>query len=253
MIIKTKVGLLVDKEDTLIEKDNKKKNLHEGHRDRMKSEFLEYGLENMSKHKIIELLLFYSVPRCDVNNLAHELINKYKTISGVLDAPVDELIKFKGITLNNVGIIKMIMPIAREYLKEKEGRLSVFKNVEEIGNYLLKRYIGFTNERFSVLCLNSSGQCLGFKTLKEGDISAVGVSTRDVVEFALKTNANCVIISHNHPSGIALPSNEDIAITKQVRAALSYVGVALIDHIIVANNDFVSLHQTKKYNSIFTD
>jgi len=237
-----------------VNKDEKKKeNLHEGHRDRMKSEFLEKGLNGMQPHRILELLLFYCVPRCDTNPLAHELINRYKTLAGVLDAPVDELLTFKGITKNNVGLLKMIVPLSRLYLQDKEAKITAFNSINEIGDYLLNRYFGFTEEKFGILCMDSSAKPLGFQIMGEGDINSVGVSTRNIIEYALSTKATSVVMVHNHPSGIALPSNQDIAITEQVKAALSHIGVKLVDHIIIAENDYISLYQTNKYKYIFKD
>ena len=233
--------------------DVKKENIHEGHRDRMKSEFLENGLENMAPHRILELLLFYCVPRCDTNPLAHELINRYKTLAGVLDAPVDELLTFKGITKNNVGLLKMIIPLSRIYTQDKEKKNIHFNSIDDIGDYLLARFFGFTDEKFGVLCMDASAKLLDFKIVNEGDLNSVGVSTRNIIEYVLSTKATCIVIAHNHPSGIALPSNQDIAITEQVKVALSHIGVRLIDHIIIASNDYISLYQTNKYKHIFKE
>lgn len=235
------------------EKTTDKTNIHTGHRDRMKEEFLKNGLEGMQPHRILELLLFYCVPRCDTNPLAHALIERYKTISGVLDAPVEELITFPGITKNNVGLLKMIIPISRLYLQGKEEKEVYFKSIEDIGDYLLTRFFGFTEEKFGVLCIDATGQPIDFKLLCEGDLNSVGVSTRNIIEYVLSTKATCAVIAHNHPSGIALPSNQDIAITEQVKAALSHIGVKLVDHIIIADNDYVSLYRTQKYKHIFYD
>ena len=230
---------------------DKPKNLHEGHRERMKKEFLANGLDNLPEHKMLEMLLFYCVPRRDTNELAHQLIEKYKSLAGVLDAPAEELVKFSGITENGVVLLKLIIPLARAYGLGRETKDPVFKSVEDIGDYLLKRYFGFTEEAFSIVCMDSKGKLLDFKILGEGDINSVGVSTRNVIQIALNSNAVCVVLAHNHPSGIALPSNQDIAITEQIKTALSHVNVRVIDHIIIADNDYVSMYQSKKYKHIF--
>lgn len=227
-------------------------NLHAGHRERMKKEFLANGFApDMPEHKKLELLLFYCIPRIDTNDIAHELLNRYKNIAGVLDAPVDELVTFKGITENNVGILKMIMPLARLYIDEKNSSKAVFNNINEVGDYLLNKFLGFCEENFAVVSLDGKGQFLSFDILSKGDISSVGVSTRDLIQLAFKTNATCIVIAHNHPGGVALPSNEDIAITESVSIALKQIGVRLLDHIIVANGDYVSMNQTSKYQYIF--
>lgn len=231
----------------------KEENIHEGHRERMKEEFLANGLEGMQEHRILELLLFYCVPRCDTNPLAHDLIKRYKNLAGVLDAPVDELLTFKGITKNNVGLLKMIIPLSKIYAKSKDEKIIRFGSIEEIGDYLLREFFGFTEEKLGILCMNSSAKQLGFKIIGEGDLNSVGVSTRNIIEYTLVTKASCIVMAHNHPSGIALPSDQDIAITEQVKVALSNIGVRLVDHIIIADNDYISLYQTNKYKYIFSD
>ena len=231
----------------------KKVNIHEGHRDRMKTEFLENGIDGMQPHRILELLLFYCVPRCDTNPLAHKLLDRYKTISGVFDAPIEELITFPGLTKNSVVLLKLIIPLSRIYMQGKENKKIAFNSINEIGDYLLNRYFGFTEEKFGILCMDSSAKEIGFQIMGEGDINSVGVSTRNIIEYVLFTKATSVVMVHNHPSGIALPSNQDIAITEQVKAALSHIGVRLVDHIIIADDDYISLYQTNKYKYIFTD
>jgi len=236
-----------------LKETNAKPNLHKGHRDRMRKEFIANGFaKEMSQHKMLEMLLFYAVPQKDTNELAHELINKYKTIAGVLEAPVEELVKFKYITENNVVLLKLLIPIAREYYKDKSKNSdNAFKSIEDICNYLLNEYFGFTNEKFGVLCLGDKGNKLCFEILAEGDLTSVGVSTREIIQLALKTNATCVVICHNHPGGIALPSGADIALTEMVINALSHIGVKVLDHIIIANGDYVSLYQSKDYKHLF--
>ncbi len=227
-------------------------NLHAGHRERMKKEFLTNGFTpDMPEHKKLELLLFYCIPRIDTNDIAHELLNRYGDIPGVLDAPVDELVTFKGITENNVGLLKMIIPIARHYIDKKNSAKLIFNNINEVGDYLLNKFFGLTEENFVAVSLDGKGKLLSFDILSKGDISSVGVSTRDLIQLAFKTNATCIVIAHNHPGGVALPSNEDIAITEAVNIALKQIGVRLLDHIIVANSDYISMNQTPKYQYIF--
>ena len=237
--------------------DNKKvenlkdKNPHEFHRKRMKKEFLANGLDNLPEHKMLEMLLFYCIPRRDTNELAHALIEKYKSLAGVLDAPAEELMKFNGITENGVVLLKLIIPLSREYAKKNPTKRTSFKKLEDIGDYLLNLYFGRTEENFGVLFLTQQIKYLNFAFLGEGDTNSVGVSTRNIIQMALSSNASCVVLVHNHPSGIALPSNEDIAITEQIITALSHIGVRVIDHIIIADNDYVSLRQSRQYGHLF--
>ncbi len=235
-----------------IKKSEAERNLHIGHRKRVKEEFLANGFnENTPPHKVLEYLLFYALQQGDTNPLAHQLIKRYKTIAGVLDAPIDELITFKGITLSNVGLLKVILPIARLYSNDKKNAKKAFSDINKIGDYLLTKYIGFTDEALGILSLDGNGCELGFSIVEQGDLSSVGVSTRKIIEEVIRTKATSVVMSHNHPSSIALPSAADITITENVVTALYHVGVHLMDHIIIANGDFVSMAQTKRYAYMF--
>ena len=228
------------------------KNLHEGHRDRVKKKFLKDGFtEGTPKHEILEMILFYSVPRKDTNELAHKLLEKFGSLSGVLNAPLTELEKFPGITQNTAVLFKMIMETARIYNSEAVSKATIFSSIEEIGTYLLGRFAGITEEQIAVVSLKSNGQFISYDVIGKGDISSVGVSTRKIIEILLQTKATTVIIAHNHPGGVALPSGPDLETTKNINAALKHIGVHLIDHIIIADDDFVSLAQSKQFKDLF--
>lgn len=218
----------------------------------MKQKFLQNGFDHDAPpHEVLEMLLFFCVQRKDTNQLAHQLINKYGTLCAVLDAPVNELIQFEGITENNVVLLKMIMPVARFYNYEKRNQSISFNNHDEIGDFLMGQFEGFVDEHFCVLALGSNGDMLRFKCIADGDPASVGVSTRDLIKMAIDTGCSSMVIAHNHPSGVALPSAPDVELTKMIAAALSHVNVRLIDHIIVTDGDYVSMAQSERYHDIF--
>lgn len=227
-------------------------NIHEGHRERIRQEFLQHGFDkNTPPHKILELLLFYCVQRADTNPIAHELIQKYGSVAGVLDAPVEELAAFKGLSERSAILLKMIMPIARRYLYDKSEQRPTFCGLDEIGKYILEQYIGETKEKIGVMCLDTRGTLISFDFLCEGDIASVGLSYRDLAKIALSGNATAVVLCHNHPNGIAIPSDNDVSLTMQAAETLSKIDVQLIDHIVVADTDFVSMAQSEQYGYIF--
>ncbi len=227
-------------------------NIHEGHRQRLKREFLNNGIdEKTPPHKILELLLFFCIQRSDTNPLAHELIEKFGSIAGVLDAPIEELTKFKGLTESNAILLKMIIPISRLYYIEKGNKDNAFLNIDEVGEFLIDKYRGFTVEKFSILTLDATGKKLSFDFLSEGDIDKVGISTRQIMKYAINANAVTVIIAHNHPGGTALPSATDIKLTRQLKTALSHAEITLLDHIVISNDDYVSMAQSREYEDIF--
>lgn len=229
------------------------KGVHDGHRKRLKEEFLANGFdENTPPHKIMEMLLFYSIPRKDTNEIAHDLVNRFGgSVSGVLDAPIEELIKVNGVSRHTASLIKLMIPIIRCYVTEKNEKKINYSNIDDVCDYLVSRYISYTKEVFSVVSFSGSGRKLGFDILGEGNVSQVNISVREVVETALKRRAVCVIIAHNHPDGVAIPSEEDIAVTRNIQSALSHINIRLIDHIIIGGDDYVSLAQSRLYKDIF--
>lgn len=228
------------------------KNVHEGHRERVRQEFLQYGFsENTPPHKILELLLFYCVQRADTNPIAHELIDRYGSVAGVLDAPTQELASFKGLSERSAVLLKLIMPTARRYLYDKSEQKPTFCSLDAIGKYVLSRYLGETKEKTGIMCLDTKGSLLCFRFLSEGDIASVGISMRDLAKTALNCGATAVVLCHNHPNGIAIPSDSDVTVTKNASETLSKIGVQLIDHIVVSDTDFVSMAQSEQYGHIF--
>ena len=123
--------------------------------------------------------------------------------------------------------------------------------MDEICNFLIKKYFGYKSEVFMVTCFNNDGYMISCDKIGEGDMSSVGVSIREIVQVVLKRNAACVVISHNHTSGNALPSEADVEMTKSIKVTLQQMGVKLLDHIIVVTDDCVSMAQSRKYKDIF--
>ena len=232
--------------------DTKEKGLHEGHRERMREEFLGVGFnEYTPDHKMLEMLLFHCVPRTDTNKLAHQLIGRFGSLAGVLDAPVEELTKFSKITRNNVTLLKLIMPIARRYKEQKQWQTPDFKDLDQIGDYLCDCYAGIREERAALVYLSATGKRLDFEFISTGSVDSVGLSIKDIIKRVLDKGANAVVLAHNHPSGIALPSHNDCVLTEMIADMLRKINVPLLDHIILSDNDFVSMAQSREYSHIF--
>ena len=228
-----------------------KPNVHAGHRQRMREEILKHkDFDALQPHRILEVLLFYGIPRKDTNPIAHELLNKFGSLSGVLDAEFSDLVSVKGMTENAATLIKTVLPLARRYENDKFKAGYKFANVDEIGKYLLRRYLAFKNETFGVICLDSAGRLLGFDVLGEGATDVVAVNFRDIAMIVLKYNAPCVIVVHNH-IGSAVPSDEDIEMTISLKRSLASLGTRLLDHMILSGDDYVSMRQSKKFSAIF--
>ena len=216
-------------------------NIHQGHREKMRQRFLKSGLEGFADHEALELLLFYAIPRQDTNPIAHRLMERYGSLSAVLSAPAEDLKKVEGIGESAAVLLKAAGQIAQKARLSDATAQRPLTDVEAVGAYLLERYAGETHEMLYELCLDQKGKLLACKRLSEGSASSAALDIRKVVENAILTSASAVILAHNHPSGIALPSDDDCAATTRAARALQTIGVTLADHIVVADDDFVSM------------
>lgn len=215
--------------------------LHEGHRQRLKNRFLAEGLDSFEEHEILELLLFFSIPRMDTNELAHALINRFGSLAEVLDAPYEELLKIKGVSDNTALLLKLEPNLARVYLDGRRNPVEALDNSRKLGEYFVNKFIGRTNEVVFLLCLDSSLNVINCDMIAEGTVSSSMLSGRRIMEQVVRHNAYRVVLAHNHPRGLALPSNEDIIVTRDFRHALKRLEIELIDHIIVAGKEYISL------------
>ena len=215
--------------------------VHDGHRARLRRQLLEGGLDSFSDVQALELLLGFVIARKDVNPLAHALLDRFGSLSGVLDAPAGELMKVPGIGENTAVMLSVMPQLMRRYTIGKNKTGTILNTTTKAGSYLLPFFFGAKDEQVYLLCLDAKCKVLDCRKLFTGSVNTVGVSVRRIVEEALRRNATSVILAHNHTSGIALPSREDYGATEQAARALDAVGVPLLDHIIVADGDFVSM------------
>ena len=219
--------------------------IHDGHREKMRRRFLSGGLEQFADHEALELLLYYAIPRRDTNPIAHALIDRYGSLSAVLAAPVEDLQKVEGIGESAAILLKLVPRLcAKARLADADRQELILNTASRAGAYLLERFYGEQNEVIYQLCLDRKGKLLACKKLGEGSIASAALDVRKLVENAILHSASSVVLAHNHPSGIASPSHEDYAATDRARNALETIGVALADHIIVADGDVVSLAES---------
>lgn len=215
--------------------------MHENHRARLKSRFRDHGLDSFTDIQVLEMLLFYVIPRKDTNPIAHRLLERFQTFSQVLDAPLEELEKVEGIGKEAALFLKMIPASARYYMVDNAKREVILDTFYKCGKYLENFFIGSRVEKVYLLCLDAKCKVLCCVEICEGSVNSAGISVRKVVEKALAAKATSVILAHNHPSGIALPSSEDLQTTKRIAEGLRAVEIPLVDHIIVADGDHISM------------
>lgn len=220
----------------------------EGHRQRVKNRFCKEGLDSFEEVHALELLLFYAVPRIDTKPLARSLLDRFGSLTLVLEATQEELMAVPGVGANIATFLTLITAAGRYYRKQKADQQVILESLEKYGDYLLNMFHGKRNETVYLLCLDSKFKVLGCREVGEGDANSVNVPIRKAVEIALSTNATMVILAHNHPSGIAIPSREDIETTERLAKALGAMDIILADHVVVADEDYVSMVQSRCYD-----
>ena len=207
----------------------------------MRRRFLTVGLESFADHEVLELLLYYAIPRRDTNPIAHALMERYGSLSAVLSAPAEDLQRVEGVGESAAILIRLVPQLYRKARLSDAAQTVVLSSTEPAGAYLLELFAEESREILYQLCLDQKGKLLACKRLDAGGVSSAELDIRLLVENAILTSASAVILSHNHPSGVALPSQMDYVTTDRARAALATIGVTLADHIIVADGDYVSM------------
>ena len=221
-----------------------KKNIHEGHREKLRQRFIrENGLESFEDHQILELLLFYANARSDTNPIAHKLLETFGSLKGVLEARPEMLMTVDGVGDRAATLISMVVPLTRVWNRCAMTVPDRIGNSREAEKYCLSILAGHRSERFYVVSLNAKCAVLGRRMISEGSLSEVSAYPRMVLETALNYNAHSVLLCHNHPGGTCAPSPEDIASTLQLQRLLNGIGILLLDHIIVANDSTYSMIQ----------
>ncbi len=221
-----------------------KTSIHSGHRERLKQRFLNSGLDDFTDAQVLELLLFYAIPQRDTNPLPHRLLEHFRTLSQVPEAPIVDLKQVPGISDHSATLLSLVTQLGRYYQVDCAQRTQCLTTLDACGAYLVPYFFGRCNETVFLLCLDAKCKVLCCREVGQGSVNSASVSVRRIVETALRANATTVVMAHNHPSGVALPSGEDVQTTRRVAAALAAVEVHLADHVIVADGDYVSLVQS---------
>lgn len=215
--------------------------VHEGHRERMRRQMKTSGMDSLSDVQVLEVALYYAIARRDTNEIAHALLRRFGSLSGVLEAPRAELLKIDGVGESAADLLLLFIQMERRHLMDRAGRETILDTTCKCAQYLMPRFIGEQEEVVYLLCLDAKCKALDCSLIHRGAVNMTAISVRKIVKAALDHNATSVVVAHNHPSGLALPSREDRATTLALKAALDAVDVVLVDHVIVADEDFVSL------------
>lgn len=222
--------------------------IHDGHRKRLKERYLKEGLDNFDELHALELALFYSMGRKDTNPVAHALLERFGSLQQVMDANPEELMKVEGVGEHTAIFLGLIRDMGRYYQVKCAEASTVLQTIDQCGAYLLPYFFGRKNETVFLLCLDAKCKVISCQNMGEGGVNSANISIRKIVEAALRVNATSVVLSHNHPSGLALPSKADVQTTIRLGKALRMVDIILVDHIIVCEDDYISLVQSGNFS-----
>ena len=217
--------------------------VHDGRRERLRARFLSQGLEAFADHEVIELLLTYAIPRRDVNDLAHRLLDSFGSLHALLEATGPELMEVSGVGERTAALLRLVLDLNRRYLidRERAEEPARLGSAAAGGRLFVPYFYGVRVERVYAAFLDDDLRLLSCRLLFEGGINQASVNLRKLVETALRERATGVILAHNHPAGQAIPSVEDRECTLAIGAALNTVQIRLLDHFIISGRDYCSM------------
>ena len=218
-----------------------KSNPHDGHRDRLREKLFNYE-ENMEDHEMLEVLLYSVYPRQNTNPIAHRLIDRFGSLYNVFAASEQELMSVDGIGKQAAAVIYEQGGLLRRYSVDKmNAPTNMTLTPKNAGRYIMSFFEGYSNEVLILFALDAECRIKKRVLVSKGSIDRVQAYMRDIVRIAIETQAKYVILAHNHPHGDVGASENDLIFTAELERALTYVNVRLIDHIIVAKNDYISI------------
>lgn len=229
----------VSKSETKSEAKPKAKNVHIGHRERLKKQYFQNGINSMTDIQQLELLLFYAIPQKDTNPIAHKLLERFGNIKNVLNANIRDLCTVEGIKESSATFLKLVSNMTNVMSQPKEREL--INTTKLAREYCEKFYVGINFEQFHVVCLSKDNKVIGTKMIKSGTTDQIKVEIRDITEFAISINCNRIIVSHNHPNGKGEMSDEDFRFTYSLICSCMLNDISILDHVIVGTDSNYSL------------
>lgn len=215
-----------------------------GHRERLRRRFLLGGGRDMPDYKLLELLLTIAIPRRDVKPLAKELIRKFGSFAGVVNAPLEELMLVKGVKENTAAVLRIVREcsVRSSWQSLKGMDAPVISDFDAMVDYCRSAMAYQTVEEFRIIFLNSKLYVIGEEIQQRGTVDQVAIHPREVIKSAMMHGASAMILVHNHPSGIVTPSKADMEITKRIKEAAEAVSIRLFDHLIISKSSVYSFH-----------
>ena len=211
-------------------------------RDRLTKRFLLRSPDALTDAELLELLLRFTGD--GAGERAEAVLARFPNIAAVMEADTEALSAVSGLSENDVLLLRLVPELHRRYFLSRTQTEERLTDSAAFGRYLLPYFYGARDEMVYLLSLDAAGKVLNCRLLGHGSVNSANVPARRLVQEALGTNATAVVLAHNHPSGIALPSKEDVELTLRLRDALDVMDILLLDHIVVADDDFVSMRDS---------
>ena len=217
--------------------------------DGMTRRFLRGVPDAMTDAELLELLLRFSTE--DAKALAERILTQCPNIAAVIEADADTLRSSEGIDEESVLLLRLVPELHRRYFLSRSRDEKRLTTSADFGRFLLPYFYGARDEMVYLLLLDAAGKVLNCKLIGHGSVNSANVPMRRVVQEALTANASGVVLAHNHPSGVALPSKEDADLTARLRDTLDALQILLLDHIVVADDDFVSMRESGYFHRMY--
>lgn len=228
--------------------ENKKQSLrsespHSGHRQRVIQKYIDHGLDSFSEHEVLEMILYFSIPRRDTNELAHTILNEFGSLENVFAALPHELEKIDGVGKHSAVLLTMFRAVNEYKNTQLYKKRRYFKNIGEIGLFCVKYFSDHINESAIMLSLDAKGMLKKVSVISKGTINETAFYPSKIIKNAVNYNAAMIVIAHNHPGGALQPSSADLLLTKKLIGLCEAVNIEFMDHIICNEMFFTSLRE----------
>ena len=215
----------------------------------MRERCLKNGFDNFATHELLEMLLYYSIPRVDTNGIAHGLLERFGSLKGICEASFDELLLCDGVGPQTAILLRLIPELLKRYATEDISPTETYDSFQKLSDYVSRLFIGLDHECLYMMLLNNRLRLIDCVLVSEGSVNSSTVPIRLMTQKALFRKASAVVLAHNHPQGLALPSARDLEVTETLVGAFDAIDVTLLEHLICADGRCYPIMQ-QHYSSL---
>lgn len=212
---------------------------HSGHRKRKRRQLIDNGAASAGDADLLEMLLYYAVPRSDTRKTAEAMLTRFGSLEGVINADIRDITEFPGLKENSEVLFSLLKELVARAGKPES--IPDLLNPAVLKGFLVDLYRDVSSETVYALYFNAVGELVGRQIIFRGGLNSVRFSLRTLTEGAMEVGGKAVVLAHNHPSDKLVPSNEDVISTKRIAAHLAANDIELIEHYIVGNDDCIGI------------